>query len=112
MNPAASEYHRKLGWVYDYSGDKEKAVKELKKAQDSEPLNAFNYIILAIHYFNEATGREGINPYGSEAMEEGVAEYKKALSIDPSFNIDKYKNYLRDYPRIMETLKRYGGIQS
>ena len=94
------------------SPDKEKAVEELKKAQDSEPLDAFNYIMLAIYYFNEATKIEGVSPYGSEAMEKGVVEYRKALSIDPAASLERYKNYIRDYPRIMETLKRYEGMHS
>lgn len=107
LNPNTARYHMRLGWIYSFLGDEKKAIEEFKKAQELEPLEALYYIILAIHYFNKATKMEGVNPYGSEAMEEGLAEYKKALSVDPSVNIDHYKNYLKDHIRIMETLKKY-----
>ncbi len=107
LNPNFSRYHQKLGLAYTYKNERENVVREFKKAQDLEPWNAFNYVLLAIYYFNEATKIEGVSPSDSREMEEGVAEYKKALSIDPSLNIGKYKKSLRGYRRIKAALKRY-----
>lgn len=107
LNPSISAYRLKLALIYSHIGDKEKAIKEFRIAQELEPLDPFNYLLLAIHYFNEAAKVKGVNLYGSKDMEDGVAEYRKALSIDPYLIIDKYKNNIRDYLRIKEILQKY-----
>lgn len=107
LNPNVSRYHLKLSLAYARLGDNKKSIEELRKARDLDPLSAFNHLFLAIHCFNESTKIKGVNPYGSKAMEEGAMEYKKARSIDPSIDIDSYKNFLADYPLIKEALKKY-----
>lgn len=107
LNPNVSKYHRALGLMYSRIADNTRAVEELKRAQELDPYWAFNYLLLAVHYFNNATTTRGINPYGSQAMESGVLEYRKSLTINPSLTIDEYKSLLNDYPLVKETLKRY-----
>lgn len=107
LNPNVSRYYQRLGWAYSSIGDGKRAVEELKASQRLEPLNAFNYLILAIHYFNEATKIEGIDPSDSKAMEEGIGAYRKALSIDPALTIDRYRNFLKNYPQVKRVLGKY-----
>ncbi|MFA5146752.1 MAG: O-antigen ligase family protein [Candidatus Omnitrophota bacterium] len=107
LNPAFSKYHRRLGFLYSCVGKGERAVEEFKKAQDTEPLNPFNYFLLAAHYFNEATAVRGVNPAGSGAMDRGVAEYKKALSLDPALTVYRHRDIIDDYGSVKRALKEY-----
>lgn len=107
LNPKFGDYHQKLGLAYLRTGHEAKAKLELKMAQELDPTAAFNYLLLAVYHFNEATKMKGINPYGAKAMEEGVSEYRKSLSIAPQFTIDRYKSLLTDYVRIKKALKLY-----
>ena len=107
LNNRYGLYHQKLGLAYLKTGDPVKAAAEIRKAQELDPTAAFNYLLLAVYYFNEATKIEGVDPYGSKAMEEGVAEYRKAISMDPSRAIHRYKGLLPGYQRINRALKRY-----
>ncbi len=107
LNPSVSAYHRRLGFIYSRMGEDSKAVTHLKRAAGLDPYYAFNHLLLAIHYFNKATALKGIGLYGSEAMEEGVSEYRKSLSTDPNLTLDRFSRLLGNYHIIKAALKRY-----
>jgi len=101
LNPTNSKYHGSLAWAYGRLADKEKrnmARKEFELAIQLEPNNPWCHRAYAIWIFNHLS---------DENMEKGVAEYKKAVEIDPKLAdeaLKTYRKHQKDYSKLLEIL--------
>ena len=93
LNGQKDYYYRELGYVYNKSGDKSKALENITKAIDIDPKNDFNFFRRAEFFKQE------------EEYEKALADYNKAIEIDPDDmdNLFKrallYQNNLDDYEK-------------
>ena len=86
LNPTNSKYFQSLGWAYGNLGREKEAIEYLKKAIELEPNNPYRHRIYAIWLFNQPT---------KENIEKGVAEYKKAIELEPQLAEEAFNRYYK-----------------
>ena len=78
LNPSQDWAHAHYGWYFQLTGDADRAIEEMKKAQEIGPLMPLWTVWLAWMY------------WGENELDKALAEVQKAVDLDPDFPWGKH----------------------